>query len=39
MGMLGPLLNRKSDLSVRKGFLLYEGGPKSSQPNNENPNL
>jgi len=24
MGMLGPLLNRKSDLSVRKGVLLYK---------------
>jgi hypothetical protein len=24
MGMLGPLLNRKSDLSVRNGVLLYE---------------
>ena len=24
MGMLGPLLNRKSDLSVRNGFLLYK---------------
>jgi hypothetical protein len=23
MGMLGPLLNRKSDLSVRNGVLLY----------------
>jgi len=22
--MLGPFLNRKSDLSVRKGFLLYK---------------
>jgi hypothetical protein len=24
MGMLGPLLNRKSDLSVRNGVLLYK---------------
>jgi len=24
MGMLGPLLNRKSDVSVRKGVLLYK---------------
>ena len=24
MGMVGPLLNRKSDLSVRKGVLLYK---------------
>jgi len=24
MGMLSPLLNRKSDLSVRKGVLLYK---------------
>jgi hypothetical protein len=24
MGMLGPLLNRKSDLSVRNGILLYK---------------
>jgi len=22
--MLGPLLNRKSDLSIREGFLLYK---------------
>ena len=24
MGMLGPLLNRKSDLSIRNGVLLYK---------------
>ena len=24
MGMLGPLLSRKSDLSVREGVLLYK---------------
>ena len=24
MGMLGPLLNRKSDISVRNGVLLYK---------------
>jgi len=24
MGMLGPLLNKKSDLSVRNGVLLYK---------------
>jgi hypothetical protein len=24
MGMLGPLLNRKSDFSVRNGLMLYK---------------
>jgi hypothetical protein len=30
-GMLGPLLNRKGDLSIRIGVMLYMDGPKSNE--------